>query len=597
MVDIRTCEGGGSIAIRPEPPQSAPRTLGGWQVTQRLGEGGMGEVYLAHRGDCRAAIKVFKPGVADAAGTRRRVGREIAAGLSIASPSVASILDFDVMAPTPYIAWRYIEGPTLTEQVRTQGQLSGEELLQFGIGLAAGIAAISDAGVIHRDLKPSNILISDEGPVIIDLGIAATDSDSTLTTVGQVCGSPGWMAPEQLQGNPMVGATDVFGWGALMHFAATGERPFGEGNPAVLMYRITHGQRKPIGLTSPLARLVDRTLSTDQRERPSPQELVAGLAQLDATPATLQSVVRTTTESSRPAIVGRCEEIGRIWPEIVRTQRPVFWCVDGPVGIGKSRLLNAVAQLAREQGMQTLFLGEIDEPPVAPVDAIESFQYSIVVIDDLAAFERTADKKAGAEIDSILARGASVLAAVRTSAVHQCPQLVSLLGTLDRAQRLRRLTLGPLTNDASATLFDSASGGHPPPANLGERTGGNPLLVARLAATFIGNPVGPLLPLTGLELLGELREPARRVVVAAACLDREFSLAELAQIVPDATTLLDGFEECLHAGILAESSSGQFGSFRSDLVREQVMASTSAVRRRTVRAPLAKTQPLCVTSH
>jgi len=253
-------------------------SFGEWHLERLLGEGGMGVVHLAARGQQRAALKAVKPGLLGDRITRRRLGREIAAGLSIDSPHVAAILDFDIEARAPFVAWQFVDGPTLADHIYAHGPLSGRELASLGLGLAAGIAAIADAGILHRDLKASNVLVSDQGPVIIDLGIAAHDTDVTLTPSGHVLGSPGWIAPEQLRGQPVLGATDVFGWGAVMHYAATGSPPFGHGSPAVIMYRITHGHRQPCPLVGPLGDLVGRTLATNHKRRPTPHALVANLA-------------------------------------------------------------------------------------------------------------------------------------------------------------------------------------------------------------------------------------------------------------------------------------------------------------------------------
>jgi len=573
----------------------AVASIAGWQLERRLGEGATGVVHLAVRDGQEAALKAVKPALSGAdASAARRLGSEIAAGLSIASPHVASILDFDVEASTPYVASQFIDGLNVADHVDRNGPLTGDALISFGAGLAAGIAAIAEAGIIHCDLKPSNVVMSDCGPVIIDLGIAIPDCDVTLTGLGELAGSPGWMAPEQLGGQPVLGATDVFGWGAVMHFAATGSPPFGRGSPAVVMNRINHGYREPCPVQGALGYLIDRALSTQDHWRPTPVELSAAMKRIGAGSAgaadrgSVGVVDRGATSWTPPVgnvFVGRRSELEYLCSGVLADAGPKFWCIDGPVGIGKSRLLSEVGRVVAERGHSVYGLAGAGAGAIGALGQLPAG--SLVLIDDLAAFDRRNPADGQPLLHLLHDRGVSVMAAVRTSEVYGSERLVSMLGGLDRLHRLQRLTLGALAETECDALYRSVSA-REPMASLSIRTGGNPLLICRLAnATDTDGGVDGqgALPLTGLELLRGLSRPASEVLTAAACLDVRFQLADLMTVARD-TALFDGFEECLRAGLLLESADGSHGWFPSEIVRDQIIASTSAARRRSILAPL-----------
>jgi Protein kinase domain len=246
-----------------------PRRIAGFEVVGRLGEGGMGVVFLADHPEMGpAALKFVRTGDIDDAAFRARFRREIAAAERVRSPRVARVLAADADAPLPWLATAFVDGPTLLEAVSDAGPLTGERLVALAVALADALAAVHDADVVHRDLKPSNILLTPETPIVIDFGIATLREAPTLTRTGMALGTPGWMAPEQVQGRPCGPPTDVFAWGLVVGFAAAGRSPFGDGPADALFYRVVHEQPDLPGLPDPLAMLVRSALAKDPDHRP-----------------------------------------------------------------------------------------------------------------------------------------------------------------------------------------------------------------------------------------------------------------------------------------------------------------------------------------
>jgi serine/threonine protein kinase len=219
--------------------ESLPRKIGPYRVLEKIGEGGMGVVYLACDAENRrVAVKVLGPAVAGDPDARLRLAREVETMRRVASRHVAQVLDADVNGPSPYIVTRYVPGPSLDAAVRQNGPLRGRALLQLAGGLAEALAAIHMTGVVHRDLKPGNVLLDDGQPVVIDFGIAHLPDTTRLTKTGLVMGTPGYLSPEVIEGRPASGATDVHAWGATVAFAATGRPPYGSGDFQTVFFRI-----------------------------------------------------------------------------------------------------------------------------------------------------------------------------------------------------------------------------------------------------------------------------------------------------------------------------------------------------------------------
>ena len=219
-----------------------PRTLGQYRMLRRLGSGGMGRVYLARsHGGRTVAVKVVHPHFAVDEVFRERFRREVSSAQRVGGQWTAPVLDADPDAHLPWAATGYVAGPSLQDAVARYGPLPPESVRALGAGLAEALAHVHGLGLLHRDVKPSNVLLTVDGPLLIDFGIArATDSSASLTSTGVSIGSPGYMAPEQVLGEGSATASDVFSLGAVLAFAATGNPPFSGDNSAVLLYKVVH---------------------------------------------------------------------------------------------------------------------------------------------------------------------------------------------------------------------------------------------------------------------------------------------------------------------------------------------------------------------
>jgi Tol biopolymer transport system component/predicted Ser/Thr protein kinase len=265
----RTGAGG---PLRPDDPQR----IGSYEILGRIGEGGMGAVYHGRAPDGRqVAIKVVRPEHARDAGFVARFEDEVANAQRVASFCTAQVLDHGSANGRAYMVTEYIDGVSLKDYVKENGELSPGMLQGVAIGVAAALVAIHAAGLIHRDLKPANVMLSFSGPRVIDFGIArALDVASGLTMTGQLVGSPGWMAPERILQQPVTTAVDIFSWGLLVAFAESGANPFGTGDFSVMSARLVHGEPKVGPLSPPLDRLVHAALDKDPRNRPTARELL-----------------------------------------------------------------------------------------------------------------------------------------------------------------------------------------------------------------------------------------------------------------------------------------------------------------------------------
>ncbi|MGY0059717.1 protein kinase domain-containing protein [Streptomyces sp. LZ34] len=264
-----------------------PRWIGEYRLLGRLGEGGMGRVYLARSARGRTvAVKLVKAELARHADFRRRFQREVAAARRVGGQWTAAVLDADTEAEVPWVATGYIGGPSLHDVVAEQfGALPEDSVRTLAHGLALALRDIHGAGLIHRDLKPSNILITIDGPRVIDFGIAraletVTGVGTGLTMAGAVVGSPGFMSPEQVRGEAVTTASDVFCLGSVLAFAAIGRQPFGNVTSGVhaLLYRIAQEEPDLVGLPEGLLELITGCLHKDPAVRLSVEDVVARTA-------------------------------------------------------------------------------------------------------------------------------------------------------------------------------------------------------------------------------------------------------------------------------------------------------------------------------
>ena len=258
-----------------------PSKIGPYRLLDKIGEGGMGVVYLARDAESRpVAVKILGPAVAADPNARRRLLREVETMRRVRSRYVAEILDADVTGDAPYIVTRSVPGRTLEDVVRTDGPLRGQALDRLAGGLAEAIAAIHAAGVVHRDLKPGNVMLVDGQPVVIDFGIAHVPDSTRLTQTGMVMGTPGYLAPEVIEGQVSSGASDVHSWGATVAFAATGRQPYGSGTFQTIFFRVLQGKAELTGVPGALLPLVVAALATEPRARPPARWLADRCAEL-----------------------------------------------------------------------------------------------------------------------------------------------------------------------------------------------------------------------------------------------------------------------------------------------------------------------------
>ncbi|MET8255897.1 serine/threonine-protein kinase [Micromonospora sp. NPDC005205] len=311
-----------------------PARLGGYEVLDRLGDGGMGSVFLARSPQGRrVAVKVVRADLSHDEEFRGRFRSEVNRARQVPPFCTAEVLDADPDHDPPYLVVEYVEGPSLAQVVREQGPLGGAHLHGIAVGVATALTAIHGAGVIHRDLKPANVLVAPGGIKVIDFGIArAFEATSQHTRTNQMVGTVSYMAPERFDtasGRPAGPAADIFAWGALVAYAATGRSPFGGDSPTATAMRILTQPPDLTGLGGPLRELVSRALEKDPAARPTSRELLDGLltaspvgagepAQLlGATPPRVSPAAggdqgaRSTT--SGPAKAGRADPRRRGW--------------------------------------------------------------------------------------------------------------------------------------------------------------------------------------------------------------------------------------------------------------------------------------------
>ncbi|WP_217196333.1 serine/threonine-protein kinase [Streptomyces buecherae] len=282
--------GDGISGIAPLAPTDPPR-IGPYVLLGRLGSGGMGRVYLARSAGGRTvAVKVVHEEHATNREFRARFRREVAAARRVGERFTAPVLEGDPDAPRPWVATGYVPGPSLEQVVREHGPLPTASVHELFDGLTRALRGIHEAGIVHRDLKPSNVLLTIEGPRVIDFGIARAlqpSVESLLTSTGMVIGSPGFMAPEQVVGEAVGPSADVFALGCVAMYAATGRLPFGHGAPNqhAVMFRIVQSAPDLTAVEDDALRaLIARCLAKSPTDRPTVADLLADPARARPAP-------------------------------------------------------------------------------------------------------------------------------------------------------------------------------------------------------------------------------------------------------------------------------------------------------------------------
>ncbi|NUK54691.1 protein kinase [Streptomyces lunaelactis] len=256
-----------------------PHELGAYRVMARLGSGGMGTVYLARAASGRTvALKTMHARIAADSAFRTRFRLEVDAARVIGPIHGARVFDADPLAETPWMATEYVLGPPLDDAIALSGPLPEPAVRALGALLCTALAQLHDSDVVHRDLKPSNIMLTVDGPKVIDFGIARAMGDDRLTRTGAAAGTPAFMSPEQATGQDHTSAGDVFALAGVLTYAATGHGPFGTGQPADLLYRVRYADPDLTGVPESLAAVLARCLYKDPADRPTTAELAAQLS-------------------------------------------------------------------------------------------------------------------------------------------------------------------------------------------------------------------------------------------------------------------------------------------------------------------------------
>jgi len=294
-----------------------PRELGGFRMLGRLGFGGMGVAYLAEGEGSWGVVKVIRSDLADSPNFRARLQRELEAMDRAKGPFTSAVLGSDLDGDPAWFAMEFIAGANLSRFVADHGVLPPAQLQQFALDLALAMAYVHARGIIHRDIKPSNVMMSPSGPKLIDFGVAGIDEGTNLTKTGSVVGSTGWLAPEQVTGDPITTAADVHAWALCVLFAATGVPPFGGDTSATAIYRVLEKTPEvPTSVLQPLHDLLVGAVKKEPTYRPTLDQIIATL-QSDST-------THWTPESEAP----------EPQEHLAEPRRRPSWAI--PVGVGAS---------------------------------------------------------------------------------------------------------------------------------------------------------------------------------------------------------------------------------------------------------------------
>ncbi|MCI4067095.1 serine/threonine protein kinase, partial [Micromonospora sp. R77] len=255
-------------------------TAGPYRLLGRLGAGGQGVVYLGEddTGD-RVAVKMINIDLSDPR-ARSQFMKEIAAARRVAPFCTAQVLFAEVDGERPYVVSEFIPGPTLHRHVREHGPVVGNALHRLAVGTATALAAIHRSDVVHCDLKPDNVVLGQDGPRVIDFGIARA-LGITETASSQVMGTTAYMAPERFRNDGVGPPCDVFAWAATIAFAAGGRPPFGNDSLFAVMHRVLHEPPDLPALPPGLDALIRQCLAKEPADRPEAEQVLVRLLRQD----------------------------------------------------------------------------------------------------------------------------------------------------------------------------------------------------------------------------------------------------------------------------------------------------------------------------
>lgn len=297
----------GALAMQPLGP-SDPAKVGRYTLLGRLGSGGMGVVYLGRSpGNRLVAAKTIHREYAEHPEFRTRFAREVAAARQVSGAFTAPVLDADPHAELPWLAAAYIPGPTLREAVNTHGPFPEHSSRILAAALTEALVDIHRCQLVHRDLKPSNVLLAEDGPRVLDFGIARATDGLDITGTGAMIGTPGYFSPEQVQGEELDARSDVFSLGALLVFASSGRPAFGTGTAVSLLQRVCNDAPDLDSVPSSLRLVLRSCLEKDRQRRPTPEEILDLLGDSATGTAWLPPPV-TTMIADTAAMLGELTE-------------------------------------------------------------------------------------------------------------------------------------------------------------------------------------------------------------------------------------------------------------------------------------------------